>query len=162
SLLLLFRDFHLVTPISLFPNLVVVPLAFFILAVALLSLISAPIWPWFSLVFNNANWSLGRVVLTIVQLFAQVPGGRCYLEQPGWREKLTAELPVLDAGAGAAVHLRTPQADWLFDCGSEHDYQRFIRYYLHARGVNRLAGIVLTHGDSFHIGGAASLMKDVA
>jgi ComEC/Rec2-related protein len=161
SILLLFRDFHLVTPISLFANLVVVPLAFFILAIALLSLISAPVWQWFSLIFNNANWSLGRLVLAIVQLFAQVPGGHFYLEHPGWPGKLAAEITVLDAGAGAAVHLRTPQADWLFDCGSEHDYQRFIRYYLHARGVNRLAGIVLTHGDSFHIGGAASLMNDV-
>jgi beta-lactamase superfamily II metal-dependent hydrolase len=162
SILLLFRDFYLVTPISLFANLVVVPLAFFILAIALLSLISAPIWPWFSLVFNNANWSLGKLVLAIVQLFAQVPGGHFYLEHPHWPEKLAAQITVLDAGAGAAVHLRTASADWLFDCGSERDFQRFIRPYLHARGLNRLAGIVLTHGDSFHIGGALSLMDDVA
>jgi len=50
--------FHIVTPISLFANLVVVPIAFFVLAVALLSLISTPLLPWIAIVFNNANWFL--------------------------------------------------------------------------------------------------------
>ena len=162
SILLLFRDFYLVTPISLFANLVVVPLAFFILAIALLSVISAAVWPWLSLVFNSANWSLGKMVLAIVQLFAQIPGGHFYMAHPHWPEKLVAKITVLDVGAGAAVHVRTRQADWLFDCGSERDYQRTIRQYLHARGINHLAGVVLTHGDSFHIGGALSLADEVA
>ena len=65
--------FHIVTPISLFANLVVVPIAFFVLAVALLSLISTPLLSWIAIVFNNANWFLARLVLSIVQLFAQIP-----------------------------------------------------------------------------------------
>ena len=43
SLPLIIWYFHLVTPSSLFANLVVVPIAFFILAIALLSLVVAPI-----------------------------------------------------------------------------------------------------------------------
>ena len=108
---LLFRDFYLVTPISLFANLVVVPLAFFILAIALLSLIAAPVWPWFSLVFNSANWSLGKMVLALVQLFAQTPGGHFYIAHPHRPEKLVAKITVLDVGVGAAVHVRTRQAE---------------------------------------------------
>src|SRR5215831_3567362 len=50
--------FHLVTPISLFANLVVVPLAFCVLAVALLSLLATPVFPWIAVIFNNANWAL--------------------------------------------------------------------------------------------------------
>jgi competence protein ComEC len=35
-----------------------------------------------------------------------------------------------------------------------------VREYLHWAGVNRLNGLVLTHGDSLHLGGAAELLHD--
>src|SRR5438309_84032 len=152
--------FYIVTPISLFANLVVVPIAFFTLAIALLSLLSTPLLPWLAVVFNNANWFLAHLVLGIVQLFAQVPGGHFYVEHPQWPEKLTAGITVLDLGPGAAIHLRTEGMDWLFDCGSERSYQRVVREYLHWAGVNRLSGLLLTHGDSLHIGGATELLHD--
>src|SRR2546429_97445 len=152
--------FHIVTPISLFANLVVVPIAFFILAIALLSLLSTPLLTWLAIIFNNANWLLAQLVLGIVQLFAQIPGGHFYVEQPHWPEKLAAKITVLDLGAGAAVHLRTGGADWLFDCGSERSYESLVREYLQWAGVNRLNGLLLTHGDSLHIGGAAELLRD--
>ncbi len=152
--------FHIVTPISLFANLVVVPIAFFILAIAMLSLLATPLLTWLAIVFNNANWFLARVVLGIVQMFAQIPGGNFYVASPHWPEKLTAKITVLDLGAGAAVHLQTQGANWLFDCGSEQSYQRVVREYLHWAGVNRLDGLLLTHGDSLHIGGVAELLHD--
>src|SRR5438445_1555837 len=52
SLALILWYFHLVTPISLFANLVVVPIAFFVLAIALLSLLSTPLLPSPAVVFN--------------------------------------------------------------------------------------------------------------
>jgi len=127
--------FHIVTPISLFANLLVVPIAFFILAIALLSLLSTPLLTWIAVIFNNANWFWAQLVLGIVQLFTQIPGGHFYIEQPHWPEKLTAKITVLDLGAGAAVHLRTGDADWLFDCGSERSYESVVREYLHWAGV---------------------------
>src|SRR6266568_5118548 len=152
--------FYIVTPISLFANLVVVPIAFFILAIALLSLLSTPLLPWLAIIFNNANWFLAQLVLRIVQLFAQVLGGHFYVEHPHWPKEAIAQITVLDVGAGAAVHLRARGANWLFDCGSEREYERVLREYLHAAGVNRLDDLVLTHGDSLHIGGAAELLHD--
>ena len=160
SLPLVLWYFHLVTPISLLANLVVVPLAFFVLAIALLSLISAPILPWLAVIFNNANWALATLVIGIVHLFAQIPGGHFYIEQPHWPEKLAAKITVLDLGAGAAIHLRTGNAGWLFDCGSELSYQRVAREYLHWAGANRLSGLLLTHGDALHLGGTAQLLDD--
>jgi ComEC/Rec2-related protein len=76
SLPLILWYFHLVTPISLLANLVVVPIAFFVLAIAFLSLLTTPLIPWVALVFNNANWALATLVIGIVNLFAQIPGGR--------------------------------------------------------------------------------------
>jgi len=160
SLPLILWYFHLVTPISLFANLIVVPIAFFILAIALLSILTAPVLPWLSIVFNNANWSLAQLVLALVHWFAQLSAGHYYVEHPHWPEKTRAKIAVLDTGAGAAVHLRTRGADWLFDCGSKRDYGRVLRPYLHATGVNRIHGLLLSHGDSLHIGGAELLLED--
>jgi competence protein ComEC len=160
SLPLILWYFHLVTPISLLANLVVVPIAFFVLAVALLSVLATPLLPWLAVVFNNANWALATLVISIVQLFARVPGGHFYVDPSKWTERFSAKITVLDLGAGAAVHLRTNGSDWLFDCGSERTYEHIVREYLHWAGVNRLTGLVLTHGDSQHIGGITQLLQD--
>jgi competence protein ComEC len=159
SLPLILWYFHLVTPISLLANLVVVPIAFFVLAVALLSLMATPLLPWVSLVFNNANWTLATLVIRIVHLFAQIPGGHFYVGEPDWDGR-SAKMTVLDLGVGAAVHVRVNGHDWLIDCGSERSYDRVVRQYLHWAGVNRLTGLVLTHGDSQHIGGVTQLLSD--
>ena len=160
SLPLILWYFHLVTPISLFANLIVVPIAFFILAIAMLSILAAPVLSWLALVFNNANWVLARLVLAIVHWFAQLSGGHYYVADPHWPETTRAKITVLDVGAGGAVHLRVAGADWLFDCGSERDYERLLRAYLHAAGVNSIQGLLLSHGDSLHIGGAEPMLQD--
>jgi competence protein ComEC len=160
SLPLVLWYFYIVTPISLLANLIVVPIAFFILAIALLSLLSTPLLPGVAVIFNNANWLLAKLVLGIVQVLAHVPGGHFYVEHPHWPEKLVAKITVLDVGAGAAVDLQTGSANWLFDCGNDRTYQRVVREYLHWDGVNRLSGLLLTHGDALHLGGTAQLLDD--
>ena len=160
SLPLILWYFHLVTPVSLLANLVVVPIAFFVLAIALLSLLATPLFPSVAVVFNNANWTLATLVIGIVQLFARVPGGHFYIDPFEWTEPFSAKITVLDLGAGAAVHVRAKRGDWLFDCGSERTYERIVREYLHWAGVNRLTGLVLTHGDAQHIGGVTQLVQD--
>src|SRR2546421_1521782 len=160
SLPLVLWYFYIVTPISLVANLIVVPIAFFILAIALLSLLSTPLLPGLAVIFNNANWLLAQLVIGIVQFLAHVPGGHFYVEHPHWPEKLVAKITVLDVGAGAAVHLQTGNSNWLFDCGNERSYQRVVREYLHWAGINRLSGLLLSHGDALHLGGAAQLLDD--
>src|SRR5256714_12182274 len=63
SLPLIYWYFYLITPASLFANLVVVPIAYVVLALAMLSLIAAPISSGLSVIFNNANWLMSHVVL---------------------------------------------------------------------------------------------------
>jgi len=116
SLPLVLWYFYLVTPISLLANLIVVPIAFFILGIALLSLLATPLLTGLAVIFNNANWLLAKLVLGIVQMFAHIPGGHFYVEHPHWPEKLVAKITVLDVGVGAANHLQTGSANWLFEC----------------------------------------------
>ncbi|MGH8094680.1 MAG: ComEC/Rec2 family competence protein [Chthoniobacterales bacterium] len=160
SLLLIIWYFYLVTPIALLANLTMVPVAFCVLAVGLMSLVAAPFSSGLSLVFNNANWSLAKVIFSLVQVFAHLPTGHIYVEPPHWPTGARAEITVLDAGAGAAVHVRDEGSDWLLDAGSARDYERFMRDYLHSRGIDRLDGLLLTHGDSLHIGGASAVLDE--
>jgi competence protein ComEC len=160
SLPLMLRYYYLVTPISLLANLVVVPIAFFVLASGLMSIVAAPLSPWVSVVFNNTNWLLTKVILGAVHLFAQIPGGHSYVEHPQWPGGARMEINALDLKSGGAVHVRTTDGDWLFDTGSLRDYDRVVRQYLRSRGVNRLDGLVLTHGDAGHMGGASGALVD--
>ncbi|MEO5717697.1 MAG: ComEC/Rec2 family competence protein, partial [Chthoniobacterales bacterium] len=160
SILLIVWYFYLLTPISLLANLTVVPIAFCVLATGMLSLLAAPFSSALAIVFNNANWSLARAILGLVQLCAELPTGHSYVERPHWPPAAPTEITVLDAGAGAAVHVRAGGNDWLFDTGSARDYGGFLRDYLHSRGIDRLDGLLLTHGDSFHLGGAAEVVDD--
>ncbi|HLW34405.1 MAG TPA: ComEC/Rec2 family competence protein [Chthoniobacterales bacterium] len=161
SLPLVLRYFHLVTPSSIFANLLVVPLAFFILAIALLSILVAPITLTISVIFNNANWSLASAVIGFVHWSAQLPASHYYVGTPEWPNTNFAKVTVLDLGAGAAVYVHAQGEDWLLDCGSARDYERILRPCLHFAGVNRLDGLMLSHGDSLHIGGAEPLFKDL-
>ena len=151
--------FHLITPVSLLANLVVVPLAFLVLAVGLVSLLLAPFSSALTIVFNNANWSLAWLILATVQLFARAPASHMYLERPRWPDGARAEITVLDLNEGAAVHLWSGGTDWLFDAGAARDFKRVVRSYLRSRGVDRLDGLLLTHGDATHIGGAEAVMR---
>jgi ComEC/Rec2-related protein len=152
--------YHLVTFVSLVANLIVVPIAFFVLAGALLSLVTAPFSSWLCVVFNNANWALTKLILAAVHLFAQLPGGHFYVEHPHRPTGAVLEINALDLRSGGALHLRARGRDWLVDTGPARDYERVLYPYLRARGVNSLDGLVLTQGDAAHIGGAAALLTD--
>ena len=108
SLFLILPYFHLVTPVSLLANLVVVPLAFFVLAIGLLSLLVTPIASWLAIVFNNANWSLASAILASVELFARAPAGHFYIEWPHWPAGARAEITALDRRAGRRAALPQP------------------------------------------------------
>ena len=158
SLLLMTRYFYLVTPISLVANLVVVPIASVVLALAMLSLIAAPISSGLSIIFNNANWLMSHVVLSL-DPFALLPGGHLYL--PRFTElHPPIMITVLDEGTGGAAQIRANGYDWFIYCDGERSYERTLKNFLHSRGVNRLQGILLTHGDAHHIGAALETIAD--
>jgi competence protein ComEC len=161
SLVLIYWYFYLVTPVSLLANLVVVPIAYFVLALAMLSLITAPISSGLSILFNNANWLMSRAVLGLVHFFAMLPGGHIYL--PRFTERhAQITITVLDEGTGGAAHIRANNYDWLIDCGGQRSYEHTLKSFLHGRGINCIEGILLTHGDAQHIGGAADTVADFA
>ncbi len=111
-------------------------------------------------------------------------GALCLLAPPGWTGRALAlplmlpvlwvqpvrPLPgdivvtVLDVGQGLAVHVQTAGHDLLFDTGPRYGAEadageRLVLPYLRAVGVQRLHTLVVSHADSDHSGGAASLLE---
>lgn len=79
-------------------------------------------------------------------------------------------LVVLDVGQGQAVHVQTANRDLLFDAGPDFGGRsgsgadagsRILVPYLRATGVGRLDRLIVSHDDSDHDGGTASLLATV-
>jgi competence protein ComEC len=75
-------------------------------------------------------------------------------------------LVVLDVGQGLALHIQTASHDLLYDTGPIYSSEansgnRVIVPYLRARGVTTLDGLVVTHQDTDHSGGAEAVLDAV-
>ena len=75
-------------------------------------------------------------------------------------------LTVLDVGQGLAAHVQTRTSDLIYDTGptftaDANSGNRILVPYLRAAGVQHLDGIIITHQDTDHSGGAASLLDAV-
>ena len=76
------------------------------------------------------------------------------------------QVAVLDVGQGLAVVVRTARHALLYDTGPRYSDEadsgtRIILPYLRGAGIGRLDGVVITHDDVDHTGGAASLMREL-
>lgn len=73
---------------------------------------------------------------------------------------------VLDVGQGLAVLVRTAHHALLFDTGPRYSAEsdsgsRVIVPYLRGEGVARLDGLIVSHDDNDHSGGALSVLREV-
>lgn len=157
SLPLTIAVFHLLPLLAIPANMLSVPLAFAILAVSMLALVTGAVSLWLAAVFNNASWGLASLLIGVVESTAALPGS--YLQfPPGWLQP-AAQLTVFDLGNGGAQLVRTRRQAWLLDTGSENDFRRIIEPSLRAAGVGRLDALVVSHGDADHLGGAVLALE---
>jgi ComEC/Rec2-related protein len=147
--------FNLFTPSGLLANLLLVPLAFGILFEGIFSLIAAPL----AILFNNTNWMLATWMLGVVHFFAYLPAGHFFVSTSRAAPP-ECRLTILDLEPGQAIVVESEGSVWLVDCGDLSSYLRIVRPFLEARGVNRLDGLILTHGASGSIGAAQQVVAD--
>jgi len=148
--------FQLATPASLAANLVHVPLAGLILATAGLSACVLTLCPWLAAVLNNANFFFAQGCLLTAGWFAQIPGGSV-----AWNPRLLNQPPqagqitIFDLGEGGAALIQTPHGkSWLIDTGTPAALKNIVLPGLAYQAVANLDGLVLSHGDRDHVGGA--------
>ena len=156
--------FHIWSPATIPANLFAVLLAWIMLILGLASVLTGTFCQGLAVIFNNANWLVAKGLLAGISFLAALPGGHLFVEMPSRQPAPFCEVEVLDVPGGGAIHLRTHSAgrrDWLVDCGNASAFTYTLAPYLRSRGVNTLDGLVLTHGDSHHIGGAAELLRNL-
>ncbi len=75
-------------------------------------------------------------------------------------------LTVIDVGQGLAVFVQTQNHALLYDTGPQYSEEsdaglRIVVPYLRAAGIQQLDGLIVTHADSDHAGGAISVLQTV-
>ncbi len=160
---LMIHYFSLITPVGIVANIFLVLLSYAILIVACASLLtSGGGLALLTLACNKLNWLLALVSVKLAQFFAAIPGGHLNVDPSQWLRGETCEISVLDLDSGgAAMLIHTPGGrQWLVDTGGLRHYHRSLRPFLTRTPVNRLDGMILTHGDTYHTGAAGEVRRD--
>ncbi len=76
--------FHLLNPVSLLANLVVVPLSSLALAANFASVLTGSVAPWLAGVFNASAWVLMHGMIAASDAAARLPYGHVWTESPPW------------------------------------------------------------------------------
>jgi competence protein ComEC len=140
---------------SLLANLIIIPLAFGIMATAVLALIGGLLSGAVAAVFNNANLALIKALILIVQAAAALPGSSLLF---GTLDRAPAAITIFDFADGGAVAVETGHRLWLLDCGSARDFKNTILPWMRERGRDSVDGFILSHGDACRMGGAMDLL----
>jgi competence protein ComEC len=74
-------------------------------------------------------------------------------------ERPRTRLTVLPLNGGHSVYVSDADGwnDWLIDCGNQSAVETVVGPFLQAQGVNRLANLLLTHGEIDYSGGAQTV-----
>ncbi len=160
SLPIMVLEFHSITPIGILANCVLVPLSFISLFTLVCSLISAALHLTVAQVlFNNANWFWVKAMTTSATFFASIPGGNFNvgLKTSPAPSPTTLSVLAMPPGEGAQM-LESAGEHWLLDCGGAGHANFNILPFLRHEGINKLEGVILSHGDADHIGALEGLM----
>ena len=158
SSLLTWYLFGLITPVSVIANLILIPIAFLVLGTAALSVLLAPIsHPLPAEIINESNALWAKTAAFSAEKFSSIPGAHWSIASPAhlFRDKCEVNLLDLPYGGGACHIAINGEKDWLIDSGSNASFKRAVHPLLRSYGSGQLAGMILSHGDIAHVGGAS-------
>jgi beta-lactamase superfamily II metal-dependent hydrolase len=147
--------FGLVTPVSVFAGIVLIPLVFVLLSVALLAVALYGVSTPAASLVNQANAYVAKGCVWTAEIFAAVPGGNFQL-----RQDRRPALVVYDFehGAGAACFSGSGSGAVLLDCADPDSFKRRLAPSLRRQGI-RPDAVVLSHPDGNHLGGAETVWR---
>jgi len=148
--------FHLISLSAFGANLLAVPLAFLVLSLGALSLLSGMCSSWIAGAFNNANWLVTKLLLLVVQSSALVPGGHFFVGAPAWNP----EMILLDLHGSTYAILRDGWSFGLVNVGKKRDAISTVIPCLEADGANSLQSVLITKTDAAHLGGLPQIKRE--
>lgn len=162
SLPLMLWHFGVVTPVAVVANCFLVPLASVVLGLATASLALAAVHlTWVQVVANSINGFFAQLMLGGAIMFSKIPGATLTTEGIDLALRPPIEMTVFHLPYGeAAQHLRSDQCHWLFDTGTKKSFTRVVEPFLQTQACRSLNGIVLSHSDIDHVGGAVAANRD--
>jgi competence protein ComEC len=137
--------FHLLTPISLLANLVIVPLSSFALACNLGSLVCGAWLPGASGLFNNSAWLWMWLLVRLNHWLAELPGAFFYVPAPSWAD--FAAYYILVFGLFGAGWWASRGRKWLVFGFALYASWCGLRLY-EARATTRIEVLALPGGDA--------------
>ncbi len=153
--------FGLVTPVSVIAALLMLPLVFLVIALAMFSILLSPLelatGPVMTLT-NRVNGLLATGCAKAAALMADLPAGHWQLNRERGPVLWVFDLKY---GDGAAVWL--PQrggAASLIDCGGRHSFRHPLVSSLERLGL-KPDSVVLTHPDGGHVGGGQLVWREL-
>lgn len=173
-----------ITPLSLLGSVLPAPLSVGLLAAAH----TVTVWLASGLAWlSSASFAVWTAPQPSWSAFALATAGTAWMLAPrGWPlrwvgillwtpmvlAKATAPeqgfwLTAFDIGQGNALFIETPHHRLIYDTGPAFSLEsdggsRVLLPYLRARGIHHLDGLVISHSDTDHSGGARSLWEGVA
>lgn len=145
--------FGLVTPVSVFAGVILVPLVFVLLSAALLAGALHPVVPLAARLVNRANGYVAKLCVLTAEGFSAVPGGHFQLAQESQPFLLVYDL---EHGAGAACFSGGGSGAVLLDCADRYSFKRRVAPSLRRLGVMP-DSVILSHPDGGHLGGGAEV-----
>ncbi len=152
--------FHLLTPGSLFANLLVVPTSSLALASSVASLLTYGWAPWLAELFNHAGWALMNAMVRMSGWFAEVRGFAWHVPSPTFWEMLfyvAAVFPLLNGW------LKDSRRRWLPILGAVALVASLGFRWRDEASTTRLTVLPLNGGQIIHIdapGRTADLLVD--
>ena len=153
SLPFMFWHFGIVTPISVFASLVLIPLTTGILGLAFLGAFLSLLSPEMAKPVNRLNGLLAKTSFYAADGFAAIPFG--HWQSP---KAKAADWVVFDPADGGAASYLNVGDGVMIDVGSEKFFYRSLKSILRRWGGD-IGTIALTHPDGDHVGAAHLLLE---
>ncbi|NJK92980.1 MAG: hypothetical protein HC904_14865 [Blastochloris sp.] len=162
SQLLILGYFHLLAPVTLLANIVVMPLAALILTTSTLSVVGSVLGSFWPIWMNQVNWLVLKVMVAVIEFLAALPGGHFYVGAP-WELPSSGETRfTMMAGRQASpMLLQVEGGSWLVDVGSDYVWKSALDPFRKEQGINRVDGIILTQAGTDHMGAGSRVLESL-
>ncbi len=158
---LLAWHFGLVAPVTVFSNMLVVPLGGMVVVLALASVLVSPLSWWFSAVLNTLNMWVLQVITLVVGVLSGLPGGYFYLNKDSSLTPDSFKVTVVSADRQAPLIIEKKGWAMGVGWGSEADWRYRIDPARRHLGINSWDALWVTQAGKRSMEGVFTMSEQM-